>query len=101
MIVISYISYVEDQGIEPIPFNQFGDILDDFLRSQGYRDIVRKRRAYGRVVIGLILGYGQPIRRNKISRAMKYLVKLKPAPGKGRTVIAQLGLFPSLRYACL
>ncbi|KAI5064161.1 hypothetical protein GOP47_0020831 [Adiantum capillus-veneris] len=30
-----YILYVDANGIDPIPFNQFGDALDNVIRSQG------------------------------------------------------------------
>ncbi|KAI5066439.1 hypothetical protein GOP47_0019063 [Adiantum capillus-veneris] len=76
-----YILYVDGNGIEPIPFNQFANALDDVIRSQGYRDVVIRRRSIGRVVQGLRLGHGEPIRKNKITGLMRYLMKTDPWPG--------------------
>ncbi|KAI5055382.1 hypothetical protein GOP47_0028903 [Adiantum capillus-veneris] len=73
-----YILYVDANGIETIPFNQFGDVLDEIVRLQGYRDVVIRRRSTGRVVQGLWLGYGEPIRKNKITSSMRYLMKTDP-----------------------
>ena len=75
-----YLPYVDAHGIEPIPFNQFGDALDDVIRSQGYRDILIKRRAVGRVVQGNDLGHGEPIKKNRITGAMRYLMDTDPWP---------------------
>ena len=41
----SYTNYAESHGIEPASYYSFGDLLDDSVRSLGYRDISTKRRA--------------------------------------------------------
>lgn len=41
-------NYADANGIEPFRsalFNQFGEALDDVIKSQGYRDVFIKRRA--------------------------------------------------------
>lgn len=77
----SYVQYAEAHGIEPVSYCSFGDVLDDSVRSLGYRDIVTKRRAQGRIVIGVHLFYGEPIRRSKRSAVVEYLMEAEPWEG--------------------
>lgn len=46
----SYKKYVDSHGIEPLRYTSFGDALYDFVRSQVYRYLVMKRKAYGRIM---------------------------------------------------
>lgn len=77
----SYMQYAGAQGIEPVSYRSFGDVLDDSVRSLGYREIVTKRGAQGRVVMGINLAYGEPIRRSKRSSVVKYLMETEPWEG--------------------
>lgn len=79
-----YTLYANANGIEPFPFNKFGEALDDVIRSQGYRDVLIKRRALGRIVQGLSLSEGEPIRKNKVTGSMRYLMETSPWPGFGK-----------------
>lgn len=80
----SYIAYTEMNGIEPVSYYSFGDALDDSVRSLGYRDIVTKRRAQGRVIVGVSLAHGKRFRRTKRSEAVKYLMEAEPWEGFDR-----------------
>ena len=51
------------------------------MRYLRYRDIVTKRRSQGRVVIGVHLGYEEPLRRSKRSAVVKYLMETEPWEG--------------------
>lgn len=63
----SYVNYAESHGIEPIPFNNFAAVLEDSIRSLGYRDVVLKRRAHGIVLVGLVLGNsGEPTYHSRV-----------------------------------
>lgn len=66
--------------IEPLTYILFGDMLEDSIRSKGYRDVIAKGRAQGLVVIGLTLDEtGAPLKRDMRSSLVLQMMEMDPA----------------------
>jgi hypothetical protein len=61
-------------------------MLEDSIRSKGYRDVIAKGRAQGLVVIGLTLDEtGAPLKRDMRSSLVLQMMEMDPArPGRSR-----------------
>lgn len=79
----SYVDHAEINGVEPISFYSFGDVLLDAVRSRGHRNVEIKRMNYGRVVKGLTLDRekGRPLNRGTKSDGVRRLQKEDPWGG--------------------